>query len=124
MKGFRAYMAGYVRVRLRGRAPERFLNLCSAGGLEIWGVEALQDELRFFIRLCDLRACRPYARKAGVYLRIQGRYGLPFFLHRNRGRKLWAVGLVSFFLVLYSLSFFLWDIEYQGNRRYTDDELG
>lgn len=29
---------GYVRLRLHGYSPERFLNLCNARGLEVWGL--------------------------------------------------------------------------------------
>ena len=29
---------GYVRICLRGGSPERFLNLCNARGLTIWGI--------------------------------------------------------------------------------------
>lgn len=123
MKKIRSCLTGYVRVRLWGNAPERFLNLCSAGGLELWAVECRKDGMYCCIRLRDLKACRPYLKKSGVRLRILGRHGVPFFLERNRGRKLWAAGFVSFFLILWMLSRFVWGIEYVGNTRYTDDQL-
>ena len=66
---------------------------------------------------------KPVARKAGVRLRIGGKYGLPFFLYRNRGRQLFAAGVVSFFLTLYALYFFIWDISFEGNHLFTDEML-
>lgn len=60
------------------------------------------------------------AKKAGVRLFLRKKYGLPFFLFRNRKRKPLAAGFVCFFLFLYGLSFFIWDISFEGNLRFTD----
>ena len=34
---------GYVRLRLHGYSPERFLNLCNARGLEVWELMCNRD---------------------------------------------------------------------------------
>ena len=34
---------GYVRLRLHGYSPERFLNLCNARRLEVWGLICNRD---------------------------------------------------------------------------------
>jgi len=61
------------------------------------------------------------ARKTNIRLRVRGRQGLPFFLYKNRFRKLLGIGSALFFLILYVSSFFIWDISYEGNLRFTDD---
>ena len=71
----------------------------------------------------DFYRIRPFARKAGVRVRIQEKLGLPFFLYRNRKRKLFAVGAASFFLLLFVLSHFIWNISFSGNLLFTDDML-
>lgn len=73
--------------------------------------------------LGDFRRVRPLVRKSKVRLKIVSRRGLPFFLKRNRKRKMWATGAACFFLLLYAMSLFIWDIEFEGNYRYTDDTL-
>ena len=47
----------------------------------------------------------------------------PFFLHRNRYRKWYAVGVVCFFVILFVMSRFIWNISLEGNYRFTDDML-
>ncbi len=117
------YFQGYLRIRLKGFSPERFLNLCMAKQIEIWDLKYQDDGYQFLICIKDYRRVKPLVRKAQVRLRILGRYGLPFFLYRNRKRKLYATGIVSFFLVLLVMSQFIWDITIEGNYQFTDDTL-
>ena len=62
-------------------------------------------------------------RGAGVRLRICERKGTAFFLRRNQKRWYAAAGFFSFFLLLYIMSLFLWDIHFQGNYHYSADTL-
>lgn len=123
MRFFGQFCFGCVRVRLSGASPERFFNLCGSADIEIWDVSFVQGEYEFFIKIKDFFSCRPFAKKSKVRLRIIKKFGLPFFLHKNKNRKLWAVGFFSFFIFLYVLSLFVWDINYKGNVTYTDDVL-
>ncbi len=117
------YFQGYLRIRLKGFSPERFLNLCMAKQIVIWDLKYQDDSYQFLISIRDYRRVKPLVRKAQVRLRILGRYGLPFFLYRNRKRKLYAAGIASFFLVLLVMSQFIWDITIEGNYQFTDDTL-
>ncbi|MDD3252310.1 MAG: sporulation protein YqfD [Lachnospiraceae bacterium] len=117
------YYRGYLRVALTGFSPERFLNLCMANQIIIWNLRYREQGYEFCITLSDYRRIRPLARKAGVHLKLKGRYGLPFFLHRNRYRKWYAVGVACFFLILFVMSRFIWNISLEGNYRFTDDML-
>ncbi len=117
------YWEGYLCIRLKGFSPERFLNLCMAKQIVIWDLKYQDGGYQFLISVKDYRRVRPLVRKAQVRLRILGRYGLPFFLYRNRKRKLFAAGILSFFLVLFLMSQFIWDISIEGNYHFTDDVL-
>lgn len=119
----KAYREGYLRVRLNGFSPERFLNLCMNNQVDIWDLRWQEGGYRFFITLKDFRRVRPLVHKSHVRLRIEGRFGLPFFLYRNRRRKLYAAGACCFFLVLIVMSQFIWNISLEGNYRFTDDML-
>ena len=114
---------GYLLIQLRGFSPERFLNLCSANRIEIWALNYQDGGYQFYMTLKGYRAVKPLVRKSKVRLRILGRFGLPFFLYRNRKRKLYFAGVVSFFLILHLMSLFIWDIEFEGNRMYTYETL-
>lgn len=117
------WLGGYMDMQMTGYSPERFLNLCSARGIELWNLEYRGDGYGFSMTLKDFKGIRPLARKSGVRLRIRKRTGLPFFLRKNRGRVGFAVGLGLFFFLLYGLSLFVWDIQIEGNRRYTDETV-
>ena len=123
MRWLKQHYTGYVRVRLTGRSPERFFNLCRSSKILLWNIACEKEEYRFFLLLPDFYRIRPFARKAGVRVRIQEKLGLPFFLYRNRKRKLFAVGAASFFLLLFVLSRFIWNISFSGNLLFTDDVL-
>ena len=71
--------------------------------------------------LPEYREARRLAKKAKATLRIQRKMGLPFFLFQQRKRKAWAAGFLLALGLLYAASLFLWDIQLEGNTRYTDD---
>ena len=115
---------GYVRLRLHGYSPERFLNLCNARGLEVWELMCNRDgDYEFYMTVEGYRRVKPLVRKAQVRLHIIGRFGIPFFIYRYRKRWYFGAGLAAFFLVLYVMSLFIWDIQFDGNYRYTYDTL-
>ena len=80
MEKFYRWVGGYMEMQMTGYSPERFLNLCSARGIEIWDLWHAGEGYGFFMRLKDFRRIRPLARKSGVRLKIRQRMGLPFFL--------------------------------------------
>ncbi len=114
---------GYLTVRMRGFTPERFLNLCRSNDIEIWDICCGEQCHEFKASLADYWRVRPLVRKSQVHLDIIRKHGLPFFLHRNRKRKLYGVGVVSFFLVLFVMTRFIWDIQIDDNYHFTDDTL-
>lgn len=115
---------GYVKLRLHGYSPERFLNLCNSRGLEVWGLTCNRDgDYEFYMTVKGYRRVKPLVRKAQVRLRITGRFGLPFFIYKYRKRWYYAAGIGAFFLVLYVMSLFIWDIQFEGNYRFTYDTL-
>lgn len=114
---------GYVKIRLHGYSPERFLNLCNARKLEIWDIQCVGGDYEFYMTLPGYRKVRPLVKKSRVRLKLLEKCGFPFFLYRNRKRKLFAAGLAGFFVLLYVLSLFVWDIEFEGNHHYTYDTL-
>lgn len=119
----RVYIKGRLRLRLTGAAPERFFNLCRTNRIPIWGLCCRDCGYECYMHLKDLYRVRPYARKAKVRVRIIGRSGLPFFLQRNRRRKWYAAGVLSFFLVLAAMSQFIWAFSLEGNFSISDDTL-
>ena len=123
VRGLMHSLQGTVQLEMKGFSPERFLNLCSLNGIEIWDLVYEDGRCRLSMRLPDFWKIRAFARKSGVRVKVTKRSGLPFFVEKNRKRKWYLLGAVSFFVLLYGLSLFIWDISFIGNYHYTDDTL-
>lgn len=117
------FLKGYVVIRLSGYSPERFLNLCSRHGIVLWGLRSVGTEYEMCISISGFRALRPLVHKTKTKVVILERHGLPFMLHRYRGRKLFALGAIGSAALLYALSLFIWNIHVEGNYRLSDQVI-
>lgn len=115
LTSFFRYLYGYVRVRLTGYSPERFLNLCKAHEIEIWDLQNNGGYYEMNLSIRDFRRLRPLRRKARAHLLVTERHGLPFFLHQYRNRKMFVVGILLCITFLYVMSLYIWNIHIEGN---------
>lgn len=109
------YWKGYVRLRLCGNMPERFLNLCAANQIFLWNL--LHDENSYLLTMSvrDFMRLQPLCRKTGCRLHLVEKHGMPFFFYNNRKRKGFFIGIFLFAGLLYLLSCFIWNIHVEGN---------
>ena len=117
------YLQGYVKIRLTGYAPERFLNLCSNHDILIWNLEYEEDHYVFCISVRGLKRLKPILKKTRTTFVILERVGLPFVMRRYRKRKLFFAGIVLCCGLLYTMSLFVWKIEVNGNLHETDSNI-
>ena len=111
------YLKGYVIVEVRGTSGEKFLNLVTYHGIDLWDVQRDEAFIRFSTSIPNFKAMRHDAHKAKVRLRIVGKRGLPFFTYRYKRRKLFVIGIGVFAVMLWILSSFVWLVEVEGNTR-------
>ncbi len=138
-----------MKVRIEGRGIERFFNIAAQRGIMIEKIETkeipaaehdrhdnrvekneLENEERkqgktvcFQTSPKDFKRLKSIARKTDVLLRITEKHGFPFLLILGRRRSLWVGGLAAFFLLICLSSFYVWDISFEGNHRFTDETL-
>lgn len=115
------YLKGYLRIRVWGFSPERFMNLCSNKGILLWDITREGDVYYMCINLKSFWALRPIVKKTGTRVAVLERYGLPFFLPKLLKRKVFVAGLilaVGFWLLS---SRYVWSIELSGNYQITQD---
>ena len=117
------YLQGYVKIRVSGYSPERFLNLCCYHGIRIWGLTPAGNAYEMYLTLHGFRKLRPFVRKTHTKIRLTERHGFPFFLQRYRKRKLLFAGILLGVCLLRLYSAFIWDIHFQGNERWPDETL-
>ena len=53
------YFKGYVKIRVKGYSPERFLNMCRHHQIYIWGLTPSGDAYEMYISLQDFRHLKP-----------------------------------------------------------------
>ena len=70
-------LRGYVKIRVWGFAPQRFINLCSNKGILLWNIEKQDDVYIMCVSLESFYRLRSIARKTKVRVVISERYGLP-----------------------------------------------
>ena len=116
-------LLGYIKIKITGGSPERFLNLCKHKEIEIWNLESKKDSYEMLITIHDFRMLKPILKKTNTRIRILERYGVPFFLHKYRKRKFFFSGVIVCLFVVLFLSRFVWGIDINGNQTITDDVL-
>lgn len=117
------YVKGYVRIRIRGNSPERFLNLCRYHHIPVWGLEPKGHAYEMYVTIHGVKHLGPILRKTNTRMRILKKYGLPFFLFQHRKRKVFFAGCLGCLALIYVLSLFVWDIQIEGNYKKTDETL-
>ncbi|HJB01407.1 MAG TPA: sporulation protein YqfD [Candidatus Mediterraneibacter merdavium] len=123
IRSFIRWLKGYVKLRIEGYSPERFLNLCSFHQIYIWGLAPVGNGYEMYMSVSDFRKLRPFVRKTHTRVVLYRRCGFPFFLARHRKRKLFFVGLFLCAALLKGYSLFIWDIHFEGNEKWPDETL-
>ncbi len=117
------YFKGYVRIKISGHSPERFVNLCSNRGILIWNLIKSDDDYILHMELSSFREIKPLLKKTNTKVEILDKVGLPFFLYKNRKRKVFVICAIAACICIYILSLFIWDVKVEGTSNYTDEEI-
>lgn len=116
-------LQGYLKIRISGYSPERFLNLCKHKEIEMWGLNAKSNAYEMYMTVDGFRKLKPILRKTKTQITILERYGVPFFFFKYRKRKVFFTGIILCIIIIFVLSKFIWNIDIQGNQTITDEVL-
>lgn len=117
------YLVGSVRFRLSGEFPERFLNQLAAHRIPFWDIGRDADGFLLTVRLKDYKKLRKVKGKNRIKTRVIERKGLPFILKKYRLRIGFFAGLVFFFVSLWFLSGFIWNVNVIGNSSLSETDV-
>ena len=123
IRSFIRYLRGYVKIRVEGYSPERFLNLCCFHHIFIWGLAPAGNAYEMYMSLSGFRKIRPFVRKTHTKAVVLKRCGFPFFLKRCEKKKLFFTGFLLCAVLLKAYSLFIWDIHFEGNQKWPDETL-
>ncbi|CUH94158.1 hypothetical protein P22_0220 [Propionispora sp. 2/2-37] len=117
------YINGHVVIRISGPMPERFINLCTAEGIFLWGIKSEERSLYAHLRLKDFFRIRTLVRKSRNTIKVIDYGGFPFILKKIRQRKMIVVGVLLFFILLNILSSYIWIVEVTGTKSITPETV-
>ncbi len=123
MISFFKLLSGYYSISIQGDGKERFLNLCRNKKILLWNLKRKGETYRFFVSVKGYRQMNEISEKTNTKVYIEGKYGLPFFLYRNRKRKMFMMGMLLCVAAVFGCSFFIWNIQIKGTQKYTKDEI-
>ena len=123
MLHFIRYLKGYVCIKISGYSPERFMNLCRNNGIILWDIIPHGQEYLLKMSVSDFKRIKIFLKKTKVKAAIIQKYGLPFFMYKNKRRKVFFSGIPICLLILYILTNFIWAFEFNGNNQVTDDMM-
>ncbi|MDO4321606.1 MAG: sporulation protein YqfD [Lachnospiraceae bacterium] len=122
-KRFLDFIQGYVRIRIIGNSYDRFLNLCAFHGIRLWNLCPVGEEYEAFVARRDFKKLKTIVKKSHAAVVIKERHGLPFFIHKNRKRKVYVAGIAAAMIFMIWLSAHVWNISIEGNLSQTDDVI-
>lgn len=105
---------GKVKVRISGAVPEKFVNLCLAQDILLWGLVRHGDELSCWLLLQDFYRIRPLARRSRCRVKVLTYRGWPFLVKRLLGRKMLLVGALLCLVTLQVLASYIWFVDVTG----------
>ena len=119
----RQYFRGYLKIRITGYSPERFLNLCHYHQIRIWGIMPKDGGYELYLSLTDLYRLKPILRKSGTHFKMIRRYGFPFFLAESQKRIPYFAGGILCVLLIFFYTCFVWQIKISGTHSYSEEEI-
>lgn len=118
------YMKGYVSIKISGLFPERFINLCAKNKIPLNNIKRkTKNEITADLSVSNFKKLRKITKTTGCKVHITQKYGLRFFMHRFKKRKAFVLGIAAFFIILWSLTKFVWIIDITGNENVEDNSI-
>lgn len=118
------YIKGYVSIKISGLFPERFINLCAKNKIPLNNIKRkTKNEITADLSVSNFKKLRKITKTTGCKVHITQKYGLRFFMHRFKKRKAFVLGIAAFFIILWSLTKFVWIIDITGNENVEDNSI-
>ena len=114
-------VSNQVRCLVTGEETLRFVNLCRNNGIELRHLVRRENAIQMEIDAKNFKKLRPLVRKTHVKIHILDRQGPAFFFYRHRRRWWFLIGAAVCTGIIYVMSLFIWQIDIDGNSKYTDE---
>lgn len=114
MKKTMNFIRGNVTVEVRGRFPERFMNICAENEVEFWELSRIDEEmLRVRMHISGYNKLREL--DAPFEISLVKKTGVPFFVKKFKKRYVLIIALILCAAAVWMMSLYIWRIEVKGN---------
>lgn len=117
------YLKGYVIIKASGLSAGKFINLSAFYGIELWDIK---NNGRDYFMKADIQNAdelKEISRKSGCRTEIIKKCGMPVLYEKVLCHKAYAAGMVMSVLIVYFLSLFVWNINFEGNYKVSTESL-
>lgn len=118
------FLAGYITIIIEGFFVERFLNQCRNKKIVL---QNLRRESNTYVKVeilkDDFREIRNIAKNSKCKIKIERKVGIPFFIHRYKKRKVFAIAVLVIAIFIFSITQFIWNVEVIGNQEIESQEI-
>lgn len=120
---FFQYLVGYLKIKVYGLSPQRFINLCSKNGIILWDIVPCEDCYIMEIGLRQFFRIRSIARKTRTRAVVIEKCGLPFLLPKINKRKAFIFGLLICLFIYKVFGIYIWDCDISGNISVSKEQI-
>ncbi|MGN0438980.1 MAG: sporulation protein YqfD [Lachnospiraceae bacterium] len=117
------YLFGYLKVEVKGFAPERFMNLIIKNDIVVWCVDSTDNGFIFYTGRKNLLKMKPLLQKTNVKLSILEKRGLPYLIKKNKKRVFFVLGFFICIFAIYVMSLFVWEVKISGVKQIVAQEM-
>ncbi len=110
------FFKGFVYFKASGADIESFLTYCARNGIEILNPVKKALYLKGKVSLKNYKKLKKPARKFGIKIRIDKKFGFIFFAKKNKYKIGFAFGVISMILFCTVMNCFIWEINISGNK--------
>ena len=116
--------SGYVKIEVEGFFIQRFINMCVSKGVYLDNIKHInQSKIICRTNKNDFRSVCKISKKTKCKIKIIKKGGIPFFVHRYRKRKIFLVLLLIIFILIFTVTQFIWNIEIIGDESVDRQEI-
>ncbi len=114
---------GCIYFTASGGFAERFINICTALGIQLWGIRKKSYGLTACTTIDGYRKIKKAARSSGMRVRIKKKIGLPFVIRKYESHTGLFVGFFAVLLILSIMSDRIWVVNINGNSTVDSEKI-
>lgn len=117
-KKLKDFISGFIVVRVEGLNPEKFINICSRNGINLWDINKISyTVIEFKMKHTEYKYLKDIIKKTSSRTKIIKKKGFNFIYGKMRRRKFFIIGIAAFLIILFYLSNILWFIDINGCKK-------